>query len=108
MSGPRRDNAHDRAELGISRLSEGLIQAFAVQAGFLGDGAHAARTRNETEGVAHEIGVTGFQRGGNIGGLALFSVEIVGGIEARRLGSTLTVVFAAFGITMSPLVAELA
>src|SRR6267142_485873 len=80
------DNAHDRAEFGITGLPQRLVKTLAIQAGLLRNPTHAACTCNKAKRVTHEIRVTGLKRLRNIGNLALLAVEIVGGIKSRCLG----------------------
>ena len=79
------DDAHNRAELGITLLSKRLVEALTVQASLLRNLAHAAGARNETKRVAHEIRVTRFKRRCDISNLPLFGVEIGGSIKSCSL-----------------------
>ena len=56
------NNARDRTELMITGLPQGLVEALTIQAGLLRNPAHAARPRNDTKRVKHEICVAGFER----------------------------------------------
>jgi plasmid stabilization system protein ParE len=80
------NNAHDRTEFGITGLPQRLVEALAIQAGLLRNPTHAACTCNKAKRVTYEIRVTGFERRRNIGNLALFGVEIVGGVKSCCLG----------------------
>lgn len=73
------------AKAGVAIFSEGFVQAFAVQPGVLCNFAHAAGTGDDAERVTHKISVPRFQRRRDVGNLAFFAVEIIGGVKSRAL-----------------------
>lgn len=96
------EDAHDRGEFGIAALAERFVEALSAQAGILRDTRYAARAGDKAERIAHEIRIAGFQRRGDIGGLPLLRVEIIGRIESRRIGRCGSLTgLGPFGITRS-------
>ena len=56
-------------------------EALAAQPGFFCNSPHATRTRNDTDGIADELYVPGFECSRHIFGPRLGSIEIVGRIK---------------------------
>src|ERR1043166_6925034 len=77
-------DAHHRAEFRIARLAKRLVQALAIEISRLRDLCHAPPPCYHPERAPHESRVAGFERRRDVGGLALDSVEIFGGVKSRR------------------------
>src|SRR5262249_30960061 len=76
-------HAQHGAEFGVPARAESLVKTLSIEIGLLGNCGHPARAGNDADCVTHEFRITGFKRGGDIGCLPLYGVEIFGSIKAR-------------------------